>query len=147
METIRQSYSWSPVIGELLDICRSIEDPGITNLADLNIRIIEAFASRLHLTAAKRFHRSSTIATSESRIDRLASICNHLGCVHYLSPEGAGDYLERDSFQGSGVDIEFNAFVPPAYQQQGSAGFTAYLSIVDVVANLGWNGAHDYICE
>jgi hypothetical protein len=45
----------------------------------------------------------------------------------------------------SDIELQFQEFVPRAYPQFGNEDFVPYLSIVDVVATLGWVAAADYI--
>ena len=84
---------------------------------------------------------------ASDRTDRLIEIGERLACDTYLSPLGARDYLESDGFTTRGnLRLACMASDPPAYDQ-GLADFVSHLSIVDVVANLGWTGAAAYILE
>jgi len=80
------------------------------------------------------------------RSDHLLQLCRCLSCNEYLSPVGSADYLAEDGvFEQSEVHLTFQKFSPIPYPQKGVAEFYSHLSIVDVVANLGWTGAAEYV--
>ena len=72
-----------------------LADPSIQRLAELNLRIIQAFAQKLGL-AATRYYRASELALGGTRSERLILMAQRFGCDTYLSPCGAQDYLEED---------------------------------------------------
>lgn len=142
---LQQIYGKHPFAEQLIPLCEDLigdEDLGI--LARLNERIIAAFCERLDITT--RLLRSSELGIAGQRSERLAKMCEHLGCDAYLSPPGAAEYLEVDRFVDmTRVKLSINDFQPAAYEQRGATGFVSHLSIIDVVANLGWAGASAYV--
>ena len=69
-----------------------------------------------------------------------------MGATHYLSPRGAQDYMEQDDFAGSsGLPVGFQEYRPGAYPQKGAREFVSHLSVVDVVAQIGWAYASEYV--
>lgn len=142
---LRQSYARHPYGADLEPIIAVFESGRQQRLAELNLDLIEYCAARLAIPT--RCSRSSALRLSATeRTDRLIEICRLLQCDIYVSPPGSAEYLERDGFaRRSDVRLEFAAYTPPPYPQRGSEDFVSHLSIVDVVANLGWEGATDYI--
>jgi hypothetical protein len=141
---IEQTYGNRPQGREILDVVRVITDPAVTGLVDLNTKLILEFSRRLDLTP--RFVRSSEIGISGQRSERLLRICEHFGCDEYLSPNGAAEYLARDKvFDDAPVKLSFQQFAVNPYPQNKNPVFVESLSIVDVVANLGWIRARDYV--
>lgn len=117
-----------------------------SRLAALNEAVIRYVAQRLGLTA--RLHRASALGGEGLRSDRLIALCRLLAAGEYLSPRGSADYLAEDRFaERAPAALRFQEFQPQPYPQKGAAEPIACLSIVDVVANLGWHGARRYVEE
>lgn len=144
VELLRTNYARHPFCTEMLALASGILDPGTTRLCELNIAMIRAIASALGLE--RRFVRSSALGIEGQRSQRLVEICRHFECDQYLSPNGARDYLAQDgAFESSAVQLTFQRFDATHYQQKGVAEFVSHLSILDVIANLGLQGARRYV--
>ena len=127
---------------ELSDIVLQRTD--LTSLAELNIALIEHCCVRMELSA-ERF-RSSELHVPGERATRVVAICEKLDASSYLSPPGARDYLQDDGFELlTRIKLEFDDYPAPAYPQQGNVSFVSHLSVLDVVANLGWKRLKQYI--
>lgn len=126
-----------PVLGALAD--RTID-----KLADLTVRIIEGWRSALGLSA--RTHRASALGCGGSRSEHLALICQALGTRDYLSPAGSETYLTEDRFISRfNMHLSIQSFLPSPYTQMRTAQFVSHLSLLDVIAHLGIDGANRYI--
>jgi hypothetical protein len=129
----------------MLELVRPVlRDRSLLRLEQLNVALIRAFATRLEL--APRFALSSDLAPEGERSERLLHLLQLLGERDYLSPAGSAAYIAEDAvLEAAGVRVEYQRFVPAPYEQRGRAQFEPGLSIVDVVANLGFDGARDYV--
>ncbi|MBS0286826.1 MAG: WbqC family protein [Proteobacteria bacterium] len=144
VQTIRQNYSHHPFFASLEQIISIIEDSNIKILSDLNIRLITEICNVINLKY--HFIRSSELQVEGRRSDKIKNICEKLNCAEYLSPLGAKEYLEEDQFtQLSDIKLSINSYDSVPYAQRKSAQFESYLSIVDVLANLGPKKTYDYI--
>ena len=45
------------------------------------------------------------------------------------------------------IKLFINNFIPKSYNQLNSSQFVSHLSMVDVIGNIGWDGAKNYIGE
>jgi hypothetical protein len=121
-----------------------LDDRSLVRLEQLNLALIRGFAARLEL--APKFSCSSDLAPSGQRSERLLSILQLLGERDYLSPAGSAAYIAEDAvLEAAGVRVEYQRFEPLPYPQRGASQFEPALSIVDVVANLGFEGARAYV--
>lgn len=144
MEMVRHSYARHPFRKEVLEALDPVLDTSITSLADLNIALIERFSDGLGLS--RKCRRSSVMNVPGTRTDRVIALCDAVGADEYLSPGGAEEYLKNDCFTDkTNVKLSFDNFVPTPYPQLGAENFISHLSMVDVVANLGWDGARHYL--
>ncbi len=107
-------------------------------LADLTCGLVEAAARRMGLTT--QFVRAGALTTQCARSDHLLGICRAVGADGYLSPTGSADYMEEDGvFAAAGFPVRFKPFESRDYPQ-GRDGFTPYMSFVDALMNVGWDG-------
>lgn len=144
---LRQEYARHPFSSDLNQLIQHMESLEFGSLADLNISLIEFCAEHLGITT-QRMRAADMALEHTQRTRRLVEMCERLGCGTYISPIGAADYLAHDGFANlSNVQLEFFQAVPPPYPQKSSDTFQSHLSIVDVVANLGWSGSSNYICD
>lgn len=143
--TLQGAYQKAPHGSSVLDMLEPYytkETP--ETLSEFNQAIIRCLAQTMKL--ATDLFRSSELACDGGRTERLINICKCLGCDEYLSPEGAREYLNQDSFaERSGIKLSFQDFKPSPYPQYGSSEFISHLSIVDVMANQGVDRAVEYI--
>ena len=142
---LRQTYARHPYAADTEELITFFESGTQERLGDLNTDLVMWCAQRLGISTSCR--RSGTMALkAKQRTERLVEICRSLGCNRYLSPAGSSEYLEADGLaQCSEINLEFARYAAPVYSQHGAETFVPNLSIVDVVANLGWKGAAGYV--
>lgn len=143
-ETIRYAYLRAPHGKELAPIGDIILDEKIDGLADLDIAIIEKLCAMLAIETPRQ--RTAPLALTSPRSVKIIELCRRAGCDEYLSPQGARDYLTEDRFtELSEVRLAFQEFEPVAYAQGKAPEFVSHLSILDVIAYLGLEGARAYV--
>jgi hypothetical protein len=144
VRTLQQAYARHPFGKQAVALVESGIGGTTDRLTEINIAIILAFCQAMGLPA--KFHRSSDLAVRGTRSDRLLDMCRLLGAKTYLSPRGSQDYLEEDGvFANSEIALVYQQFVPAPYPQRGLDGFISHLSIVDLVANLGFEEGRKYV--
>ena len=145
VQTFRLNYSRHEFRADVEPAWIIIEQGADTNLVELNVRLIELFAKHLRIETPRV--RSGDLAIGiADRTDRLIAICRSLDCGGYLSPRGSESYLVEDGFSSRcDISLEFTDYRQPPYAQRGIREFISHLSIVDVVANIGWEQAAQYI--
>lgn len=141
---LSQLYAKHPFSKELQLLYPVLLNPSYTSLAELNIALITLISNKLNITCDIR--RSSGLQSSGVRTQRLLAMLTELGATDYLSPEGAKAYLTEDGFsQQNAITLSYQQFNARYYHQTKSTNFIEKLSIVDVVANMGWQNAEQYI--
>lgn len=144
VQLLRQNYGKHPFGTEMLQIGDIVLDQSLAVLAELNIRLIRFCCDRFGITT--RCVRTSEMDIRGKRTERLIAICEHFGCDEYVSPPGAAEYLAADRFvEMTRTRLRFNEYIPEPYPQRGIEKFVSHLSIVDVVASLGWHQAGLYV--
>lgn len=142
-----RNYKNHPFYKDALCVVELLFDNPNENLAVFNESIIEFIAQKLNIKT--RTHRSSELNVEGKRSDRLIGLCSHFNAEVYLSPVGAREYLELDGFiKRTSSELVFQNFLPKPYPQINSKEFVPHLSILDVIANLGWEQTRSYvICD
>ena len=131
---------------ELSDIFKIIQNINFSYLANLNIQIIQNISDKLGFNV--RFLRSSELSQGGKRSEHLYNICKACGCDEYLSPIGSTEYLKLDGiFENSSIKLEFQNYQPAVYSQYKHSDFVSHLSILDVIANLGYSETARYVRE
>lgn len=145
-KTILQSYSKHKFIEDLNDLIDFFLNLEITNLSNLNIELIKFIAGKINIK--KNFFYSSDLNIKEKRTKKIITILDKLKATEYVATEGSRDYLQDDDFEKiTNIKLTFNNYNSERYNQKYQKFFINNLSIIDVIANLGWNNTEDYVKE
>jgi hypothetical protein len=139
LNAVRHAYAARPHFAEGYAFLEDqlARHPG-GRLADLTCGLIETAADRMGLTTP--FIRASALSCPGHRSDHLLALCKAVEADSYLSPTGSADYMEEDGvFAAADFPVRFKPFEMRAYPQ-GREGFTPYMSFLDAVMNVGWEG-------
>ncbi|MBI3083963.1 MAG: WbqC family protein [Candidatus Omnitrophica bacterium] len=98
-------------------------------------RMLAYFLEALGLKE-KRVVLASTLAPEGKATTLLLDICKKAGATSYLSGVAGRDYLERKPFEEAGIEVVFQDFRHPRYDQ-GRPGFEPNLALVDALFNIG----------
>jgi len=141
---ILQSYSNHPFIGDLVQLINFFEKINSQNLSELNIEIIKFISKKLNIKT--NFLNSSEFGLNDKRTTKIIQILKKINAGTYLSPEGAKTYLVQDNFEEmTKVKLLFNNYRSLKYKQKNQKKFVDNLSIIDVIANLGWINAETHV--
>ena len=141
---LNNSYAKAPYKDSILDILSSAELKQHSHLADMNIHFIKQLAHLIGLNILTK--RSKNLISSGVRSHKLYSICQHLKCDTYVSPRGSQDYLEEYGVFNTGdISLIYNNYQPTPYPQIGTKEFVPYMSIIDLIANVGPEHSLDHI--
>ncbi|MGQ0512019.1 MAG: WbqC family protein [Betaproteobacteria bacterium] len=138
LATLRQFYGRAPHVKEMLALAESVlAQPG-DSLSDINRAGIEAAARHLGLKAC--FLLSSELAEPGRSSDKLLGIVRRLGGDVYITGQGARNYLDHELFERHGVRVEYMDYKRVPYPQV-HGGFDPHVSVLDLIANMGREGA------
>lgn len=138
--TLNHAYHKHPFGGDVVELISDCLDRCGDNLSDINIAIIDGFCNELDITTP--LQRSSNIPVNGIKSGYLVALCRYCKALSYLSARGSKEYIEEEAlFSEAGLHVDYHDFVSAPYRQQGAKEFIPYLSIVDVVANIGFEDA------
>jgi hypothetical protein len=144
LSILRQAYTRHPHGKAVISLVESVLKNNALSLADITTDLIAAFCAEMGLN--NNFARSSQLDLSGRKSEHVLAICQHFAADAYLSAAGSREYIEEEGLlQAAGVHVFYQAFNASPYQQMGTNHFISHMSIVDVVANLGFNEARKYV--
>ncbi len=136
MKTIQNNYNKAPFFENYWDKIESILSKKWEKLIELNISLLEYFYSELNLTTKTIFSSDLNIKSTKSQ--RLLDICKSLNATTYISGEIGKTYLDEEIFTNSGIQVIYEKFQHPTYNQI-HGDFIPNLSIIDLLFNEGEN--------
>ena len=90
---------------------------------------------------------ASSLDCEGQKSDLVLSLCKAVNATTYISGPSGRDYMDLESFKEAGIDVKFNDFVHPVYEQRRTEEFTPYMSIVDLTMNCGFEEAKKIIMK
>ena len=135
---IIENYKQAPYYREIIphikeiyaddaDLLSSFNLAGIYKLLDLlDIRIEIKMASQLNCSGKGN--------------ERLVNILSHERASRYLSGTGARDYFKESPFKDAGIEVVWQNFTHPVYEQCHGY-FIPFLSSIDILFNCGINAS------
>jgi len=127
----------------LLEILNEIYSYQDESLLNFNSHAIEFIARWLGLKA--KFLISSSFGAEGNKTDKLTNLCMKVGAKKYITGHGAFNYLKHEYMESNGIDVEYINYQKKPYKQL-YGDFIPYVSILDVIANVG-HDASELICS
>jgi hypothetical protein len=130
---------------DILDlIIPIIESKEIIMIEELNITLIKTICEYLGISVT--FSTDRKINQNIDKSTRLIEICNKHKSNLYYSPFGSKKYIENERlFEKTNIQIKYQSPKSICYNQRTLNDFIPYLSVVDLIANLGSNKSLEYI--
>mgnify|MGYP003988641177 FL=1 len=106
------------------------------SLGELNLSLLQYFINCLNIDTpiVKASDYDFTGKGSELVLD----MCIKLKADKYIFGEQGKNYADVDSFDKAGIDVYFQEYIHPVYNQRGRS-FLPYMSIIDLLFNEGSN--------
>ena len=138
------NYGFSDHFSEVTAAVEAVIERDWPSLADLNIALIERLADLLGISTV--FLRSSPLHVSGPRSERIAALLREARATTFLAAAGAEEFLRKDRvFPLADVDTVFQNYSPYPYPQRHSDIFTPYLSVLDMLFQLGPTRSRDVV--
>lgn len=138
MTTLRMNYAKAPFVNEMLDIAQEIYSMRTQYLCELNIAAIEKIAAYFGISPV--FLRSSKHQTDLTSSSHLLELLKQANGDIYITGHGARNYLNHQLFEEHHIQVEYMNYQHTPYPQL-HGDFTPYVSVLDLIANVGPKGA------
>ena len=135
--TIETHYRRAPYFATYAEELRAIYDREHTSLVELDLCMLDLARGWFGITTP--IVRSSTLALSGAKTDRIVSLVRTVGATTYLSGTGGStQYLDAWAFGAAGVDLAWHRYDHPIYEQRYPAvPFLPRLAFLDAWFNAG----------
>ena len=142
---IKEAYKNHKNYSCVIEITDFLENLKTLSLTEINISIIKYISAKLGNNKVK-FINSSDLKVKGKRTEKVINILDKISASKYISTPGAEDYLSEDNYRSkTKIPISFINYFKKEYSQKGITNFVSNLSIIDVIANIGWSKTSDYI--
>lgn len=139
-KTIVSCYGRTPYFAEVAPSLERLYHEPWRKLTDFNLAAIKLLATLLRIDT--KMILSSDVDVAGEKSELVLNICKHVGASAYYSGVMGKTYLRRDAFEQAGIELMFQDFQHPIYQQlfMKQQGFVPNLSVVDLLLNCGATG-------
>lgn len=146
LQTIKSAYSKKDYGKQIIEIIEECFNNTDDSLCKINVSIINRIKNSLGINTKMLFSSELPIAGKKS--EYLLKICEYLNANTYISALGSKEYIEDEGyFAKSTVKVEYQNYIPKEYPQKNCNNFIPYMSIVDIIANIGFNQTKKYILQ
>lgn len=131
-----QSYKNTPYFNDMYEIALSVLKNSSNKLVDITINAINKVVEYYELNITTQVYKSSELNIEGEGTQRLINISSALNANVYLTGMGALRYMDFNLFDKEGIIVEFINYAKTPYKQYYH-GFNPYVSILDLIANIG----------
>jgi len=146
-KTLFYNYKKHQYFDEFMDFWEEQESEKFQYISELNINIVKNISLRLGIETS--FKYSSDFRIKQSSAQRIIKLVQEVSGNIYLSGQGGKNYQEEEEFLNDFIELRYLEKTDYIYSQNSTAnkGFIPGLSILDVVMNIGFNGAKKLVNE
>ncbi len=135
------AYRGAPHLDEALGILEAEYAAAERPLAELLMGSMERVGLRLGVLADTEVVRSSELGIDGHSWPRVLEVVQRFGGDTYVTGHGASRYLDSAAFEAAGVEVRYMDYAATPYPQL-HGDFTPYVSVLDLVANVGADAPH-----
>lgn len=140
----QENYRSAPYYDEIIPYIKELYDYRCKYLVDFNLKAIEMLLSLFDIKVQMVI--ASDLNVNGKNNELVINIIKKLSCRKYLSGIGARDYYVPELYEKAGIDVIWQNFTHPIYEQQYD-GFIPYLSSVDLLFNCGIDKSRNILKE
>ena len=135
------NYGKHPFFQEVMSIIQPIFEGRFEFLREVNLLSINIIRNILGITTPTVMQSSLDYPGDARKDELMLALTKAADGDIYLSGNGARKYMEVEKFEKDGVGVFFLKFSPFVYPQRGLEEFVPGLSTLDLLFNLGLEGA------
>lgn len=144
LRTIEMNYKKAPFYVEMFSFFEALIKNSEDNISEYNSKAVLSIGEELGFRQDKLFW-SSKLAHKGDSNELLVSLTKAVGGDTYMCGGGADGYQDERVFAKGRIELKRQNFKHPEYSQHNAPRFQAGLSIIDVVANIGWAGTAELL--
>ncbi len=140
LDLLAQAFARAPFRREALDLAEHTYARRAERLVDIVVAGLEAVMTFFGLDQGCKVLRVEELGIDGSGSERVLAIVQALDGRTYVTGHGARNYLQHEAFDRAGIGVEYMDYRKTPYPQLHGE-FTPYVSILDLISNLGRDGA------
>ena len=133
--TIEQNYVRSPYFTEHATFFEQVYRREWECLADLCREVTGYLLAAFGIRTPLRY--SSDLAVAGCKHELVLNLCRAAGATTYLSGALGRDYLDEHAFREAGIEVVYQDYHHPTYEQGRGGGFEPGMAAVDLLFNCG----------
>jgi hypothetical protein len=144
-DLLKRSYEMAPYYSEMLKLVETVYSRDWLLLDDLSQATLHAVCDYFDFFRDRNFICINDLNVGGASSERVLATTLKLGADTYITGHGASKYLNHGIFEDAGVRVEYMNYQKKPYPQLYGE-FTPYVSILDLIANVGKEGV-SWICS
>ena len=142
--SIQDSYRKAPYYEQYINFFEDCYSREWDNLVDLTEFMLKWFLDQLSIDVELR--RMSEYSFQDKKSDLVLSVIKKFDADLYVSGSCGKDYIKQDSFKDNNIDIYFQEYLHPEYNQLHK-DFVSHMSVLDLLFNYGGKKAFEIIMD
>jgi WbqC-like protein len=135
-KTLCYAYREAEHFGAYAARLRDLLETQHERLLDLNLLLLDFLRDAFEIRTPLAM--SSRIGATGRKSELLLNLCREVGATVFLGGLGGSrEYLDVEAFERAGIEVRWQDFRHPEYEQRGAARFVAGLSSIDILAHCG----------
>lgn len=145
IKSIKHSYGKTEYFKEYFPLLKDIYNINWEYLIDLNEELLKFFLKELNIKV--KFYKASDFDIPGVKNDYLVNICKNFKADFYVFGQMGKEYADENLFKENNINLYFHTYKHPIYPQRRNINldFIPYLSIIDLLFNVGSQKALEYI--
>lgn len=136
-KTIQACYAKAPVAPEYLPLLEeAYVGMRVNHLSEFNIYLIWTLMKCLCITT-KLYRAQDWRGLRPGREDHVIDLCRKVHADVLFDAGGARELLDPAPFAAAGIELRFQDYRHPEYPQLWGGPFVPYMSVIDLLMNLG----------
>ncbi len=142
LNKIQEAYRKTPFFEEIFPHIENLYSHSCIKMSDFNVQSIKMLFELFDIKIDMVF--SSSLNPTGKKSEMLMDLLKKVDATRYLSGIGAKDYLDYTPFYDSNIEISWQEFKHPVYQQVHGE-FIPYLSSIDLLFNCGMKKSREIL--
>lgn len=139
LDSLKQAYAGAPFRKQMLELVESVYNQKVEMTGMLSRLSVEVCCAYFGLDTGRRFVDVSELGVGGASSQRVLDVVKALDGDRYITGLGARNYLDHPLFEDAGIRVEYMQYEKAEYPQLHGK-FTPYVSILDLIANVGQEG-------
>ena len=135
MKTLQMNYGSSPYYKEINKYIYGLIQYESNSVSEYNINFITQICKILKISTP--LYIASSFFINKTSTERLITIVKAVKGKIYLSGSGGDKYQNLEIYKSNCIQVKYNSFSHPKYNQVKTDTFIEGLSILDIIFNVG----------